>query len=213
MNSSSWPITSDFHAARSTNCNFLKLLFGEIQSFPLDVFVVRGPADGRLLALGAAVDAVHDPFEHPHVVAEAGPDEFAVCIFAEPVHVEDAGRAAERALHLDPVAEIIAHVIAAERQHGHGIAADLADFSRRGGGHLRSHGGADIYPGTPVESLVDERNGAGAAAAENDRADGNAGGILPGGINRRTLRSRSGKARVGMRRLGAGFLCAISGVH
>ena len=82
-----------------------------------------------------------------------------------------------------------------------------------GGGHLRSHCGADINSRAPVESLVDERNGAGAAAAENDGADGHAGGIFPGRIDGRTLRSRSGEARVGMRRLGAGLLCAISGVH
>ena len=31
------------------------------------------------------------------------------------------------ALHLDPVPEVIAHVVAAERQHRHGIAAHLAD--------------------------------------------------------------------------------------
>ena len=31
-------------------------------------------------------------------------------------------------LHSQPVAEIIAHVVAAEGQHGHGVAANLAEL-------------------------------------------------------------------------------------
>ena len=87
----------------------------------------------------------------------AGPEELAVVVLAEPVDVEDAGRGGERALHLDPVAEVVAHVIAAEGQHGHGVAADLADGRAGGGGGLGAHGGADVDAGRPVEGLVDER--------------------------------------------------------
>ncbi len=82
-----------------------------------------------------------------------------------------------------------------------------------GGGHLRSHGGADVNSRAPVESLVDQRNGAGAAAAENDGADGHAVGIFPGRIDGRALRSRSGEARIGMRRLGAGFFRDLRRPH
>ena len=77
------------------------------------------------------------------------------------------GVSVERALHLDPVPEIVAHVIAAEGQHGHRIAADLADGAGGGGGHFRAHGGADVDAGAPVEGLIDQRHGGGAASAED----------------------------------------------
>src|SRR3984893_19516817 len=117
--------------------------------------------------------------------------------------MENARRPAERTLHLDPVAEIIAHVIAAERQHSHGIAAYLADFPACCGGHLRAHSGADVDPRAPIKSLVDERNRTGTTAAENDGADRHSLGVLPSIVDRRTLRSRSGKARIRMGCLGA----------
>ena len=82
-----------------------------------------------------------------------------------------AGRLAERALHLDPVAEVVAHVVAAEGQHRHRVATDLADGARGGGGHFRSHRGADVDAGAPVECLVDQRHRRRATAAEDDRAD------------------------------------------
>ena len=46
-------------------------------------------------------------------------------VLAEPVDVEDAGGAGEVALHAEPVTEVVAHVVAAEGKHGHGVAADL----------------------------------------------------------------------------------------
>ena len=71
--------------------------------------------------------------------------------------MEDARGGGELALHAEPVPEVVAHVVAAEGQHGHGIAADLADGAAGGGGGFRAHGGADVDAGGPVEGLVDER--------------------------------------------------------
>ena len=79
------------------------------------------------------MDAIDDPLEDAHVLAEAGPEELAFGVLAEPVDAEDARRFGEGALHLDPVAEVIPHVVSAEGQHGHGIAADIA-YGRAGGG-------------------------------------------------------------------------------
>ena len=134
---------------------------------------------GVSLAERAAVGAIHDPLEHAHILAEARPDELAIAVLAEPVHMEDARRLAETALHLDPVAEIIAHVVAAEGQHGHRVAAHFADRARRRGRHFRAHGRADVNAGAPVEGLIDQGHGRGAAPAEDDRADRHALGVLP----------------------------------
>ena len=81
-----------------------------------------------------------------------------------------------------------------------------------GGGGFRAHGGADVDAAGPVEGLVDERHGGGAAAAEDDGADGHAVGGFPVGIDGGALRGGRGEAGVGMRGVGAGLL-PISGVQ
>src|ERR1700730_17728461 len=87
----------------------LEFLLGKrLESSPFDVLVARHPADGSFAAQGAAASSIYDPFEHSHVFAEAGPHEPAVGIFAEPVHLKDARSFAERALHLDPMPEVVA---------------------------------------------------------------------------------------------------------
>jgi hypothetical protein len=73
MKSSSCPITSLRHA-RSTFLQLLELFAREVEAFPVNVLVVRSPADGGLLAQGAAVGAIDDPLEDAHVFAEAGPE-------------------------------------------------------------------------------------------------------------------------------------------
>ena len=115
--------------------------------------------------------------------------------------MEDARRLAELPLHHDPVTEIVTHVIAAERQHRHRVAAYLADGAAGCGGRLGAHGGADIDTARPIEGLEHQRNRARTAAAEDDRADRHAGGVLPVGIDARALPRWRREARVGMRRL------------
>ena len=64
----------------------------------------------------------HDPVDHPWVIAETGPDECPVGVATEPVHRVNArkvGRLRKRA-HLEPVAPMVRHVVAAERRHGEG---------------------------------------------------------------------------------------------
>ena len=56
----------------------LKLLTREFEAFPMDVFVVRSPADGGLVAECAAMGAIDNPFENAHVLAETGPEEVAL---------------------------------------------------------------------------------------------------------------------------------------
>ena len=93
---------------------FAQLVAGNVQALPVDVLEEGGPANGGLLAVGVAVDAVDDPLEDTHVFAVAGPEEVATGVLAEPVDLEDARSVAEVALHADPVAEVVAHVVSAE---------------------------------------------------------------------------------------------------
>lgn len=86
--------------------------------------------------------------------------------------------------------EVIAHVIAAERQHCHRVTTDDADRSacrRRGFGR---HNGADENAVRPVSGFVHQRCGLGSSATENDCIErdalrifefvGNAGAVLRG---------------------------------
>ncbi len=181
------------------------LFAGNVEALPVHVVEVRGPADGGLFALCAAADAVDDPLEDAHVFAVAGPEELAVWALAEPVDVEDAGRGGEVALHLEPVTEVVAHVVAAEGKHGHGVAADFADGAAGCCGGFRAHGGADVDAGGPVEGLVDERHGGGTAAAEDEGGDGDAVGVLPVGVDGGALGGGGGEAAVGVGGGLAGF--------
>src|SRR6476659_988026 len=107
----------------------LESLLWKIQSIPVEVFIAGLPAEGGFLAECPAASPVHDPLEDAHVFAEARPEKCAVFAFPEPVHVKNARRFAQGTLHIDPVAEIVAHMIAAEWQHGHGIAANFSEGS------------------------------------------------------------------------------------
>ena len=100
-------------------------------------------------------------------------------------------------------------MIAAERQHGHGVAADLADDSAGGRRHFRAHGGAHVDASAPVEGLVHEWHGGGAAAAEDNRADGHAARVFPCRVDGGALYCRGRKASVGIRGLRTGFSCDL----
>jgi len=67
--------------------------------------------------------------------------------YPEPVHPEDARRIWNPPADVQPVAEIVGHVVAAKWQHGHGVAADLAELAELGRGPLRSHRGARFERG------------------------------------------------------------------
>src|ERR1017187_10578072 len=98
----------------------------KVEPRPFVVLVLWVPANRCFLAQGASMRTVHDPLEHSHILAESRPEKLSVLIFAEPVHMEDPRSRAERSLHFDPVPEVVAHVIATERKHGHRVAPDLA---------------------------------------------------------------------------------------
>ena len=92
------------------------------------------------------------------------------------------------------------------------VAADFADFSGGRGGGFRTHGCACVDSGAPVECLIDQRDGVGAAAAENDCADGDAFGIFPGGSMVGHCDAGAVKRALGWAALRPVSL-AISGVH
>ena len=161
----------------------VEILLGKVHTLPVHIGEIGHPANGRFLTRGAAVGTVDNPLKNAHIFAEAGPDEITLVIFAEPVDVEDSRSFGQLLAHIEPVAEVCTHVIAAERQHGHGITPNFANRTagRRSG--FGTHGGANVYAGRPVECLVDQGHGGGAASAKNECADRYAFGRFPGRVN------------------------------
>ena len=157
-------------------------------------------ADRGLDRLGLALHALDDPLEHPAVLAEAGPQEAAVLVATEPVDVEDARhlRGVVLLAHVDPVAEVVAGVVADERQHRHRVAAHDADLAGRGRGGLGGEGRAHEGAVDPVAGLGDQRDRRLATAAEEDRVDRDTARVVVLRGEDRALLDRRAVAAVGV---------------
>ncbi len=131
----------------------------------------RQQPDGRLRRAGVAVAAIEHPREHAQVLAEARPQEFALGVAPEPVDVEDLRRLRELRADCEPVPPVVGKVVAAERLHGHRVAAHHADLPDRRRGGLRGDGRADQHAVLPVARLIDERCDFAPPAAEHERGD------------------------------------------
>jgi hypothetical protein len=81
--------------------------------------------------------------------------------------------------HLQPVVEVVAHVVAAEGQHGERVATDHTLRAEGGSGGFGAERGGHVDAVVPVEGLVHQRHGGGATAAEDEGRDRHAGGIFP----------------------------------
>ena len=164
---------SAFHSSTSTSRACREVLLGHVE--PVDVEGAgRGDvADRRLDRGGLALDPLDDPLQDPAVLAEAWPQEATVVVAAEPVDVEDARHLRRVVLlaHLDPVVEVVAGVVADERQHRHRVAADDADLAGGGGGRLAREGRAHEGAVHPVARLGHQRDRGLAPTTEEDRVD------------------------------------------
>ena len=194
-------VSEHFGAPRGAveSLQLFKFFAGEIQTLPIDIFITRHPANGGFFGSATPAHAIEDPFQHTHIFTKARPRKITGFILTEPVHVENARGLREIALHINPMPEIIAHVVPAEGQHRHRIATHFANRTRRCGRHLGTHSCANINPAAPVKRLINERHRGRAPTAKNKGTDRHAGGTLPVGVHRRTLRRGRSEARVRVR--------------
>ncbi len=166
----------------------------------IDIVRAGQPANGRFDRAAGFFTAIDDPFQHSHIVAEAGPQEFSILAFAEPIYIENERRIGQPFSGLDPVAKIIADVVTAERQHCHRIAPHLPNGASRRCGCFRRHGCAQINAVVPIERLEHEWHSVAAAPAKNDRADRYAFAFFHIRIEHGVVAHRRGEAAVWMRR-------------
>src|SRR5512133_901146 len=153
---------------------------GNVQTLGVDVLGGWQPSDGSIHGLRVSVDAFEDPLQDAAVLAVAGPEELAVFIGAEPVHVINLWQL--RALmfpDLEVVSEIVAHVVAAEGKHRHRIAAELSDLAGRRRGGLAARGSAQEGSMLPIERLCDQRYDARATSSEQDGVNRHALWVFP----------------------------------
>ena len=92
MNNSSCNSTSRLQSSKSMVCACSSRAESKFPFLQDRNFRAGNPAERRFIGGGASVAAVHDPFQHAHVFAEARPKIFAFFIFAKPVHVKNARR-------------------------------------------------------------------------------------------------------------------------
>ena len=78
------------------------------------------------------VDSPTDPVDDAHVLAEARPQELALLVQAEPVDVEDLGHVPAGLVHVQPVLQVVAEVVAEERPHRHRVVHDLLACTHTG---------------------------------------------------------------------------------
>ena len=151
-----------------------------------------------LRSLGLAFDAVNHPLEHAHVVTVAGPNKLAVDSLAEPVHTVDLGQGVagvfQLVLHVQPMLEVVAHVVAAEGQHGKRVAAHHALLAKSGCGGLGTHGGGHVHAFHPGAGFGHQWHGGGATATEDESVDRNAVRVVPLRIKCRVVDGCHGKA-------------------
>src|SRR6185436_16480271 len=97
-----------------------------------------------------------------------------------------------------PVAEVVAHVVAAEGQHRHGIAAYDPDLPSGGGGGLGAHGRTQEDAVCPIAALQHEGVELGPSPAEDDGGEGYALRVFPPGRHAGALAGGHGEPRVGV---------------
>ena len=194
----------------------VEFVFAEVQAGPVQFFVSGADAKRLVDTYSRAFNAVNHPLEHAHVLAIARPDEFAVRAFSEPVGAKDAGqRRARRSnffAHVQPMLEVIAHVVAGKGNHGKRIAAHHALLAGNRSSGLGTHGGGHVNAFHPGAALADQGHSGGSATSKDESIDRHALGVVPCSIQRRVVGGGNGETRIGVRR-SAGFAvhCVVFG--
>src|SRR5271165_4082539 len=171
----------------------------DIEAGRVEIGHFGDPSDGGILGMDFAVATLKDPFEDAAVFAIAGPQKLSILVLAKPVHVENLWQRCIRlGSHLEPVGEVVPHVIAAKRKHGHRVVTQATNLSGDGGSGFAADNGAEEGAMLPVEGFSDQRNNAFAASTEEDGVDRHTFGVLPFGSDRRALTRVDCEPRIGM---------------
>ena len=141
----------------------VELLLRKRQAGPGQVLITWSHAHHVVGALACAFNAVNHPLQHAHVLAVAWPDKLAVVTFSKPVggvdFRQDGTCFGQLFTHVQPVLEVVAHVVARERQHGERVTADHTGLAGGGGSCFAAHGGGHVHALYPVACFCHQRHG------------------------------------------------------
>src|SRR5690606_31514444 len=111
-------------------CDLLKISFAEIEAIPGNILVARRNAQQMFLPICLTLYALEHPFQNTHVFTEAWPDKTTAVIGLKPVHTKDSRMRSIDVVKLftqmQPMGNIRAHAVAAEREHGEWVATHHA---------------------------------------------------------------------------------------
>src|SRR5437867_5450078 len=97
--------------------NPLERRAGQLETIDIQGIGRRNKADGSLNRASFALAAPDDPLENAQILAESGPD-VTPRLLPEPVDPKDAWGMGQASPHLQPVPEVVRHVVPAEGQPG-----------------------------------------------------------------------------------------------
>ena len=188
----------------------LKRRLAHRQALQVHVLVPR--ADTEHVVHAASCRPVHptkNPLQHAHVLSVAGPQEVFLRVATEPVHAEDLRRRRHLLLHVEPMLEVVTHVVAAERKHCKRVAAHYPQLPEGRRRRLRAHSRRHVHSLRPRPRLRHQRHRRGAPPAEDEGVDDNARRVVPALVAHGVVDGRHGEARVGVRRLASRLLADL----
>src|SRR6202035_1507882 len=111
--------------------------------------------------------------------------EFSVRALAEPIYMENFGWMRDALAHVEPVTEVVAHVVAAEGKHGHLVSPCYAHVSGDCRGCSRRLRGGNVDAMLPAHRFVYQGSQARATAAKYECRNGHSLRLSPVWRNRR----------------------------
>jgi len=118
---------------------FVKVGVGHVETIEVQRILGWDEADRGVGRITSASNPLEDPLEHAAVLAIARPEPLAIGVFPEPVDLEDLRELVGIAggANLEPVTEVVRHVVPAEGEHRHRVVPKHANLAGGGGGGLR----------------------------------------------------------------------------
>src|SRR4029077_5854086 len=163
---------------------------GNLESIAVETRSFWYVADGGFFRGTRSPRSFYDPTKHAQILPEARPKELPLLVSLEPVDAKNLWRIGGSFGHGEPVLPVVSHVVTAEGQHRHRIAAHHAHGAGGGRCSLGGQGGAEKGSVLPIERLINQRDEFLPPRAKQNSADGHSLRLLPFGRVGGTLLDR-----------------------
>src|SRR5271157_449875 len=149
-------------------------LFADVETGEVKISHMRHETDGCFFRRHFPFNPINHPLDYAEIIPESRPYKFSSSVLLEPVNQKYLRRVGHFLAHVHPVAEVIGHVITAERKHCHGITAHNANLPGSCGRCLRTKRRCFEHAVLPVEALTNEGYRVRPPSAKQDTRNGHA---------------------------------------